>query len=129
MSTARARFGLTADRWMWYGTGGVAWADDRITRTQLVASPTTSSAPAGTIETLNHTNIGFAVGTGLEYAIMSHLTTRLEFLYVGLGNQTYSFPVSMTRSTAGFDSIGLVRFGLNYKFGGGDPLAPISARY
>jgi outer membrane immunogenic protein len=128
VSTLRARVGLTADRWMWYGTGGVAWSSEDITRTQLVASPTTSSAPASTVETLTHTSVGFAVGTGLEYALLANVTARLEFLYVGLDTQSYTFPVSQTRTTATFDSIGIVRFGLNYKFGGGNIVTPISTR-
>jgi len=126
VSTARARFGLTADRFMWYGTGGFAFAEDRITRTQITG--TANGATPGTVETVSPRKTGFAVGTGLEYALASNVTTKLEFLYVGLGNETYTFPLAQRTTTATFYTIGLVRFGLNLKFGGGDPQPPIRAR-
>lgn len=126
LSTVRVRFGLTADRFNWYATGGIAWADDRITRTQVTGI--VNSAVPGTVETVTHSGVGFAVGTGLEYAVASHVTTRLEFLYVGLGSETYTFPLAARTTTATFDTIGLVRFGLNYNFGGGDAQAPIRTR-
>jgi outer membrane immunogenic protein len=126
LSTIRLRVGLTADRFLWYGTGGVAWVDDRFTRTQV--SGAANGATAGTVETVNYTGIGYAVGTGLEYAMMSHVTARVEFLYVGLGTETYTFPLAHRTTSATFDTIGLVRFGLNYRFGGGDAQVPIRAR-
>ena len=127
VSTVRVRVGLTADRFMWYGTGGVAWVQDRLTRTQI-GGPAVNNATPGTVETVNHSGVGFAVGTGVEYAVMSHVTARVEFLYIGLGDETFSFPLAQRSTTANFDTIALIRFGLNYKFGGGDPLAAISAR-
>ncbi len=38
LSTARGRFGLTADRFMIYFTGGGAWGDYRVTRTQITGT-------------------------------------------------------------------------------------------
>ena len=38
LSTARGRFGLTADRFMLYGTGGFAWGQNEVTRTQITGS-------------------------------------------------------------------------------------------
>jgi len=127
VTTARGRFGLTADRLLLYATGGAAWVEDRITRSQFTG--TVNGATPGTVETLNHFVAGFAVGGGLEYALLSHVTARAEFLYIGLGDERYTFPIAGRQVTASYDTIGIVRAGLNYKFGGGDPVGAISANY
>ena len=48
--TARGRVGYAFDRWMVYGTGGVAWAYDRLTRTQLAGTPAGGTAAVGSSE-------------------------------------------------------------------------------
>ena len=53
--TARARVGYAFDRWLAYGTGGVAWSYDRLQRTQL----------AGGIVTAGTTETAFPVGAGV----------------------------------------------------------------
>lgn len=126
VSTARARIGLTADRFLWYVTGGFAWAQNQITRTQITG--TVNGAGPGTVESLTINSIGYAAGTGLEYAIASHWTVRFELLMVELGGENYTFPVSARSTTTASETIGQLRFGVTYKFGGGDVVAPISAR-
>jgi outer membrane immunogenic protein len=127
VTTARGRFGLTADRLLFYATGGLAYAGDRITRSQITG--TVNGAVPGTVETVNHNSLGYAVGAGLEYALLSHVTAKVEFLYIGLGDERYTFPIAGRQVTASYDTIGLVRAGLNYKFGGGDPVGPVVTRY
>lgn len=127
VTTARARLGLTADRLLFYATGGLAYTEDRITRDQITG--TVNGATPGTVETLNHYLLGFAVGGGLEYALLSHVTARAEFLFIGLGDERYTFPIAGRQVTASYDTIGIVRAGVNYKFGGGDPVGAIAAKY
>lgn len=126
VSTARLRLGLTADRFLWYVTAGFAWAQDQFARTQVTG--TVGGAGPGTVETVTHNSTGYAVGTGLEYAFASHWTTRVEFLLVQVGGESYTFPIAGRVTTTGSETIGQVRFGVSYKFGGGDPVPPISAR-
>ncbi len=125
VSTACARIGLTADRFLWYVTGGFAWAQNQFTRTQVTG--TVNGAGPGTVETLTKDGIGYAVGTGLEYAFASHWTARFEFLAISLGTESFTFPLSARSTTAASETIGQVRFGVNYKFGGGD-VVPISVK-
>ena len=125
VSTARARIGLTADRFLWYVTGGFAWAQNQFTRTQTTG--TVNGAGPGTVETVTKDGIGYAAGTGLEYAFASHWIARVEFLVISLGTESYTFPLSARTTTAASETIGQVRFGVNYKFGGGD-VVPIRAR-
>jgi outer membrane immunogenic protein len=123
--TARGRIGFAQDNWMFYGTGGFAWSQGSVTRTQIVgvASVPPIPAPAGTVEVANNTRTGWAAGAGVEYGITQNWTVRAEYLYLDLGTATSVFALSnRVQTTSANMSIG--RIGLNYKFGG-----PVVARY
>jgi high affinity Mn2+ porin len=49
--TARARVGYAFDHFLLYGTGGLAWTYDQVTRTQVAGSPVGGSATPGTVDT------------------------------------------------------------------------------
>jgi outer membrane immunogenic protein len=66
--TFRGRIGYAWDRFMLYGTGGVAVGG---------LSDTTTPASA--------TKVGWVVGAGLEAAITDHVTGRVEFRHTDLG--------------------------------------------
>jgi outer membrane immunogenic protein len=67
-------------------------------------------------------NVGYALGGGVEYAFTQNWTAKLEALYINLsngGNRTIAvtngglvYPISANAGNGG----GLVRVGLNYKF-------------
>lgn len=91
--TVRARAGVAIDRALVYATGGFAYADD---------------------------TGGWTVGGGLEYAFTNNLTGKVEGLYVNLNNDN-GYRVY---GVGGFNNrddndteFGVVRAGLNYKFG------------
>lgn len=119
LSTARGRFGLTADRLLFYLTGGLASGENSVTRTQIAG--TVNNAPPGTIETINKFRIGWVAGTGVEYAFLNNWTARVEYLYSRLDGVTYTFPLAQRTTQTPFEAINLIRVGVNYKFGGGDP--------
>ena len=64
----------------------------------------------------SETKVGWTVGGGLEYAFTDNWTTKLEYLYVDLGNTTCNAacsggdPFDVTFKTS------IVRGGVNYKF-------------
>ncbi|AZO55678.1 MAG: porin family protein [Mesorhizobium sp.] len=98
--TLRARIGYTPiDRFMIYGTGGLAYGHEKI------------SAPG---LDLSKTKAGWTVGAGAEYAINTNWTFKSEYLYTDLGKATFTpgggFGVDVK---APFHT---VRVGLNYKF-------------
>ena len=97
--------GTILDRTLFYGTGGFAYGDDRFRLGNLRS---------------DQTQLGYAVGGGVEYAITNNFTAKLEALYVNLGKDTYSFGVQGNSvgpvSTSAGTEFGLVRAGLNYKF-------------
>jgi outer membrane immunogenic protein len=88
--TVRARAGVAFDRALIYATGGFAFTDG---------------------------DSGWALGGGLEYAFTNNLTAKIEGLYVNLDSDDNRF-----NGLAGFNGnnnaeFGVVRAGLNFKFG------------
>ncbi|TPJ46733.1 porin family protein [Mesorhizobium sp. B2-7-1] len=99
--TLRARIGYTpVDRFLVYGTGGLAYGHEKI------------SAPG---LDLSKTKVGWTVGAGAEYAITNNWSLKSEYLYTDLGKATFN---------PGGGGVGVdvkvpfhtVRVGLNYKF-------------
>ena len=113
-ATLTGRLGLAFDRWLVYGKGGVAWAHDKYD-TNFYTFPGTAS--------LSETRIGWTVGAGVEYAFAPNWSTKLEYNYMDFGTRNVSF--APFTSTAIDQQIHAVKFGINYKFGGG----PLLARY
>lgn len=89
--TVRGRLGLAFDRFLVYGTGGLAYGD---------------VGPFGT------DGIGYTVGGGVEYAFTNNLTAKVEGLYVNLDRDERLRGVRVR----GEEEFGVVRAGLNYKF-------------
>jgi outer membrane immunogenic protein len=111
--TVRGRLGLTYNNWLFYGTGGFAWGNERVTRNQLTG--VTGAAVAGTSETVSNTGTGWTAGGGIEWGLTPNWTARVEYLYVDLGTNSYSFPLA--GRTATFDNaFNVIRLGVNYKF-------------
>jgi len=121
LSTVRGRLGLTADRFMFYLTGGYAWGEEHVTRTEI--SGTVNNAGPGTVETITNNSIGWTAGPGVEFAFAPNWIARLEYLYVHLDGVSYTFPLAERTITAPFDGISLVRAGVNYKFSWDAPIA------
>jgi outer membrane immunogenic protein len=94
--TIRARAGFAFDRFLVYGTGGLAVG------TIKVANATTSDT---------ETRAGWTLGGGLEAAITNSLVGRVEYRYTDLGSDNYATaanPVSFTSNS--------VLVGLGMKF-------------
>jgi len=114
--TARARFGLTYNNWLFYGSGGFAWGEERVTRNQLTGR--TRAAVAGTSETVSTTGTGWAAGGGIEWGFMPNWTARIEYLYVDLGTYCCVFPLAGRTTTSDY-AFNVVRFGINYRLSSG----------
>jgi outer membrane immunogenic protein len=76
--SARARLGYAFDRFLPFVTGGAAFADYRNT---LVANSNPSFSGSS-----DHTMVGWTVGGGLDYALASNVTLRLEYRYADYGS-------------------------------------------
>ena len=97
--TVRGRIGYAVDRVLFYGTGGLAYGLDN--RSTGVISVGSSAIPPGFFVSeeaaaagaavrpsfvgfrrRNRSNLGYAVGGGIEYALASNVSLKLEALYV-----------------------------------------------
>jgi outer membrane immunogenic protein len=76
--TVRGRVGFAQNNWLFYGTGGFAWSEGSVTRTQIatVAAVPPIPAPAGTVETTSNTRTGWAAGAGVEWGVTQNWTAR-----------------------------------------------------
>ena len=114
--TGRARVGLAFDWIMPYVTGGVALVNGIDNLTMTVGGVTANFAP------LSDTVFGWTAGAGVEVALWSNWSAKLEYLYVSAngGNTTAPIPNALG---LGFASTpmdyrdNIVRVGLNYRFG------------
>lgn len=125
LATLRGRLGFIWDRYMIYGTGGVAWAgiDTTLTADCAVGGCGDSSVQNVTSVHFSDTKSGWTAGVGIEAMLTPNWTARAEWLHADLGSLTNSFTssaalgphaVSWSRDLR-YD---IIRFGLNYKFGG-----------
>ena len=114
--TVRARFGYAFDHFLPYGTGGLAWTFDQVTRTQLAGSPAIGSATPGTVDTSQPWRAGWAAGAGVEIPLTRSWTAKAEYLWTGFGRHSEMF----TAGAQAFDSdltMQSIRLGLNYRIG------------
>lgn len=119
LGTVRGRLGFTpADRWLVYVTGGLAYGQTSYNLN--FAFP--GSNDFHTISASN-TNAGWTVGGGVEWAFWNNWTVKAEYLYVDLGNQTFTSvpsgraPNLATTLTETFQNrTNIVRVGVNYRF-------------
>jgi high affinity Mn2+ porin len=109
VGSLRARVGRTLNNnWLVYGTGGLAFSRGRFLQGD--------AGDDGAADKTLKWRAGWVVGTGLEAAINSNWTARLEYLYSRLGSASASFP-SGDRYSSSFD-LNTVRLGLTRKIGG-----------
>ena len=113
--TLRGRFGYDVNHWMYYVTGGFAWAYNSFTRTQYGAGPTFGAAP-GTVETAFGWRLGWTAGAGFEAPIGGGWTGKVEYLYSQYGNTAAGFPLGAQTFNSSL-STHQVRAGLNYQLG------------
>jgi outer membrane immunogenic protein len=131
LATGRGRFGLAFDWFMPYVTGGAAMVNGLNNLTMTVGGTTASFAP------LSHTTLGWTAGAGVEVALWTNWSAKLEYLYVSANGATKIAPIPSVlglgfASTPGDYRDNIVRVGFNYRFGprGGPGLleSPLPAR-
>lgn len=102
LGTGRVRAGYAADAYLFYVTGGAAFAN-------LEAGNPVAGGGSG-----KETRVGWTVGGGVEAALAQNWTAKIEYLYVDLGDKdnyrTATGPVEVALTSH------IVRMGLNYKF-------------
>ncbi|NVO15649.1 MAG: porin family protein [Rhodoplanes sp.] len=116
-STARGRVGMSTGPALIYGTAGAAFAD-------------VSTRWGNPSVTTSQTRSGWTVGGGIETALDSRWSVRMEYLYMDLGRTDVTTTAAFAPGvplTAEFNNrFQVVRAGLNYSF---NMPEPIVARY
>jgi outer membrane immunogenic protein len=115
VATARGRVGYAVNNLLFYGTGGYAAAG--VTQgiydnahNLLVSSSSTRS--------------GWTAGGGLEWGFAPNWSAKFEWLYMKFNTVALNTAFAEGPRNVPFDD-NVVRFGINYRFGGG----PVVARY
>lgn len=122
----RGRGGIAFDRFLVYGTGGVAFGTGPTINT---FNPFLIGAGPFFNNLNNNSNwrVGYAVGGGVEYAFLNNWSVKLEYLFTDLGrtnnNNGFFFNNNNFR-----ERNHIVRAGLNYKFDWFGAPAPVVAR-
>ena len=118
--TATSTVGIAHDRWLIYGKAGVAWA-----KTDYTDIWTIAGAPlfSGTGSTSSSNQVGWTVGTGIEWAIWNNWSVKVEYDYLDFGQKTVAINGALGPGVTGFPvSLGLentqhinqFKFGLNW---------------
>ncbi|MEP4768080.1 MAG: outer membrane protein [Roseibium sp.] len=97
-SNVRGRIGYSFDRYLIYGTGGLAIADLEV---------------AGNGDKDSKTALGWTLGAGAEAAITENMVARFDYAYQDFGSQ--DFNLGGTGVSSDFSN-NQVRMGIGYKF-------------
>jgi len=105
MGTVRGRLGYAFDQVLLYGTGGYAWADNRITATALGVSISDSQFHSG-----------WTVGAGVEVMFAPKWSVKAEYLYRSFQGETYFSGIVPGGVNSGTLNLNSVQVGVNYHF-------------
>ncbi len=117
--TARGRIGYAWDRFLVYGTGGVAWANNELTLG--VAFPGFAAAVSN-----DQTHIGWTAGAGVEWAFAPNWSAKVEYLYMDFDSE--DFFAGPAGSISADAEIHTIKIGVNYRFDWGQSAAPLRVR-
>ncbi len=133
----RGRLGWSFDRALLYMTGGAAFRNSTNSDSVYVYSAPVNGTLLATYSTnSDRNNVGWSLGGGLEWAFTNNVSLKVEYLHTqfdrGHGvyvTSTSGYTGHVFRNDNSTDSIDVVRFGINYRFGGPVAPAPVLARY
>jgi outer membrane immunogenic protein len=117
LATARGRVGYAVNNLLFYGTGGYAGAGVQAG----IKSANTNVLLASATSTRN----GWTAGGGIEWGFAPNWSAKFEWLYMKFEDKGFVTALGDgSRSAVTLDD-NILRFGINYRFGGG----PVVARY
>jgi outer membrane immunogenic protein len=121
--TARARVGLVAGSFLFYGTGGLAYGNVKLNNTYDLGTLGTSNSIAPLTSQSSGVRAGWVAGFGADYMLSRNLILSLEYQYVDLGTvnlaaMTAPAPLqALSSSSASVHAqFQAVTIGLSYKF-------------
>jgi outer membrane immunogenic protein len=115
----RGRLGFALfDRMMVYGTAGLAFASIENAYSATLPPGNVFGAPAGTTTAqFDETRWGWTIGAGVEYAVMSNWTARLEYRYANFSDYKNQSTLFAAGSASRQDpDLHTLRIGGSYRF-------------
>lgn len=106
-ASLRLRAGYAVDNFLLYATGGVAFADGKLTSSGFDGNDVYYSSDD------SNTHVGWTIGVGAEYAFSPNWIARAEVRYTDFGSKTYELLEGPVDSSWDQTS---VTVGLSYKF-------------
>jgi outer membrane immunogenic protein len=111
LSTLRLKAGFSIQDWLFYGTGGLAAGEAEM------ESPLTFLDHAKNSQVL----LGYAAGTGVQYALTQNVGIKFEYLYFSLQSTNFSI-AALPGNTPSFSSVSMrpsgniLRIGVDWYF-------------
>jgi len=86
LTTLAARIGVADNNWLFYAKGGGGWVGvNNFTLTNVSTGASLSFSNS-------NSNSGWVAGAGIEWAFAPNWTTRVEYDFLGLSNQSLTVP-------------------------------------
>ncbi len=105
LGTVRGRVGVTFQQVLFYGTGGFAWADERVSASALGVSISDTK-----------TRTGWTAGAGVEWMFAPHWSVKGEYLYRSFGSENFFAGTIPGGIDSGTLNIHSGQVGVNYHF-------------
>jgi len=112
VGTVRGRAGYAFGTLLPYLTGGLAWGHSRIE---------IRDAGGDVVSSPGQYQLGWTVGTGLEFAVSGNWSAKLEYDYIELSRRTHDLSAFGLSPVNVEPRIHLAKLGLNYRFGDTPP--------
>ncbi len=132
LGSVRGRLGYAIGSFLPFVTAGYAWGDTTFNQTCPDGAQFGHCRPAAAgqySKTASETVDGWVYGGGVETLIASNWSLRAEYLRYDFNEQSYELGTSGTGAVLGAKTlkhdIDVVRFGVNYKFGGREDVVPL----
>jgi outer membrane immunogenic protein len=121
--TVRGRIGYSADRFMLYATGGLAWASietklgvDNVKVVEVGNFSAEQLAALSTSASSTDARFGYAVGAGGEWAFDRNWSIKAEYIYLGFDSGSSSLSIPGATADASKLHLHTVKGGINYRF-------------
>jgi outer membrane immunogenic protein len=108
LTSVTARVGYAWNNWLFYGKGGAAWASDRCSAFDVLATYDFEGS---------ETRLGWTAGAGVEWAFSDIWSVRLEYDYYGFGTRSVTVIDNVSGTVGPLDirqNIQIVKVGFNF---------------
>jgi opacity protein-like surface antigen len=131
LATARAVAGWSWGDLLVFGSGGAAFAQEKVTRTQYRTVAGTNTTAAQFSEIDREVRLGYALGMGMEWRWSKRWAVRAEYLQVRFPGKEFRFPDARGGAQGSFNDVqgrvatnranlDTLQIGLTYSFGLGN---------